>query len=73
VIALGKLGGHELNYSPTSISSFSTIRKRCPGRAREDPGQAALRIGQRLVELLRSGPRKAMPFASICGFGRRLK
>ena len=52
VIALGKLGGHELNYSSDIDLIFLYDPAELPRRPREEPGQAALRIGQRLVELM---------------------
>ncbi len=53
VFALGKLGGHELNYSSDVDLLYlydpETLPRATP---REEPPQAALRIGQRLTELL---------------------
>lgn len=52
VIALGKLGSHELNYSsdidPILIFDPDTM----PRRSRDDPGEAAVRIARRMVEIL---------------------
>ncbi|WP_227339961.1 bifunctional [glutamine synthetase] adenylyltransferase/[glutamine synthetase]-adenylyl-L-tyrosine phosphorylase [Sphingopyxis sp. P8] len=52
VIALGKLGSHELNYSsdidPILIFDPETL----PRRARDDPDEAAVRIARRMVEIL---------------------
>lgn len=52
VIALGKLGSHELNYSsdidPILIFDPDTL----PRRSRDDPGEAAVRIGRRMTEIL---------------------
>ncbi|OHD04818.1 bifunctional [glutamine synthetase] adenylyltransferase/[glutamine synthetase]-adenylyl-L-tyrosine phosphorylase [Sphingopyxis sp. RIFCSPHIGHO2_12_FULL_65_19] len=52
VIALGKLGSHELNYSsdidPILIFDPETL----PRRARDDPGEAAVRIARRMTEIL---------------------
>ncbi|MEQ1510836.1 MAG: glutamine-synthetase adenylyltransferase, partial [Sphingopyxis sp.] len=52
VIALGKLGSHELNYSsdidPILIFDPATL----PRRQRDDPGEAAVRIARRWVEIL---------------------
>ncbi|HMO77177.1 MAG TPA: bifunctional [glutamine synthetase] adenylyltransferase/[glutamine synthetase]-adenylyl-L-tyrosine phosphorylase [Sphingopyxis sp.] len=52
VIALGKLGSHELNYSsdidPILIFDPDTM----PRRARDDPDEAAVRIARRMVEIL---------------------
>ncbi|WP_244624534.1 bifunctional [glutamate--ammonia ligase]-adenylyl-L-tyrosine phosphorylase/[glutamate--ammonia-ligase] adenylyltransferase [Sphingomonas sp. So64.6b] len=53
-IALGKQGSHELNYSsdidPILIFDPETL----PCRSREDPQEAAVRIGKRVVELLQA-------------------
>ncbi|PAX08691.1 bifunctional [glutamine synthetase] adenylyltransferase/[glutamine synthetase]-adenylyl-L-tyrosine phosphorylase [Sphingomonas lenta] len=53
-IALGKQGSFELNYSsdidPILIFDPATL----PRRAREEPEDAAVRIGRRVVELLQS-------------------
>jgi glutamate-ammonia-ligase adenylyltransferase len=52
VIALGKLGSHELNYSsdidPILIFDPDTL----PRRQRDDPGEAAVRIARRMTEIL---------------------
>jgi glutamate-ammonia-ligase adenylyltransferase len=52
IIALGKLGGRELNYSSDLDLIFLYDPEALPRRAREDAGQAAVRIGQRIVEIL---------------------
>ena len=62
VIALGKLGGHELNYSSDVDLIFLYDPETLPRRAREDAGQAALRIGQRLVELLQKRTEEGYAF-----------
>jgi glutamate-ammonia-ligase adenylyltransferase len=53
-IALGKQGSHELNYSsdidPILIFDPVTL----PRRQREEPEEAAVRIGRRVVELLQA-------------------
>src|SRR5688572_5068445 len=54
VIGLGKLGGHELNYSSDVDLILLYDPAEVPRRAREDPDQAALRIAQRLVELMQA-------------------
>ena len=51
-IALGKQGGRELNYSSDIDPIFLFDPKTLPRREREEPGEAAVRIGQRIVELL---------------------
>jgi glutamate-ammonia-ligase adenylyltransferase len=52
VLALGKLGSRELNYSSDVdlILLFDPLTMPC--RQRDDPGEAAVRYGRRLVELL---------------------
>ena len=52
VIALGKHGSRELNYSSDIDPIFLFDPLTLPRRAREEPGQAAVRIGQRVIELL---------------------
>jgi len=52
VIALGKHGSRELNYSSDIDPIFLFDPETLPRRAREEPGQAAVRIGQRVIELL---------------------
>ncbi|QNM84102.1 bifunctional [glutamate--ammonia ligase]-adenylyl-L-tyrosine phosphorylase/[glutamate--ammonia-ligase] adenylyltransferase [Sphingomonas sabuli] len=51
-IALGKLGSRELNFSSDVdlILLFDPRTMPCAGR--DDPGQAAVRIGRRVVEIL---------------------
>jgi glutamate-ammonia-ligase adenylyltransferase len=53
-IALGKQGSHELNYSsdidPILIFDPETL----PCRPREEPDEAAVRIGRRVVEILQA-------------------
>jgi len=52
VVALGKLGSRELNYSSDVDVLFLYDPKTLPVRGREEPWQAGVRIGQRVVELL---------------------
>ncbi|MFL6777195.1 MAG: bifunctional [glutamate--ammonia ligase]-adenylyl-L-tyrosine phosphorylase/[glutamate--ammonia-ligase] adenylyltransferase [Sphingomicrobium sp.] len=52
VIAMGKLGSHELNYSSDVDLLLLFDPKTIPRRARDDPGEAAVRIGRRLIELM---------------------
>lgn len=52
VIALGKQGSRELNYSSDIDVLFLFDPRTVPLKPREEPDQGALRIGQRLVELL---------------------
>lgn len=53
-LALGKHGSHELNYSsdidPILVFDPATL----PHRPREEPGEAAVRIARRVVELLQN-------------------
>lgn len=61
-IALGKLGSRELNYSsdldPILVFDPATL----PLRPREDPTEAAVRIGRRVVELLQARDRDGYVF-----------
>jgi glutamate-ammonia-ligase adenylyltransferase len=52
VVALGKHGSRELNYSSDIDPIFLFDPETLPRRPREEPGQAAVRIGQRIIELL---------------------
>ena len=52
IIALGKLGGRELNYSSDLDLIFLYDPQALPTRPREESGQAALRIAQRIVEIM---------------------
>jgi glutamate-ammonia-ligase adenylyltransferase len=52
VIAMGKLGSRELNYSSDVDLILLFDPERLPRRDREDAGEAAVRIGRRLIELL---------------------
>ncbi|MDP8913793.1 MAG: bifunctional [glutamine synthetase] adenylyltransferase/[glutamine synthetase]-adenylyl-L-tyrosine phosphorylase [Pseudomonadota bacterium] len=52
VIALGKHGSRELNYSSDVDLLFLFDPATLPLKPREEPQQAAVRIGQRLVELI---------------------
>jgi glutamate-ammonia-ligase adenylyltransferase len=53
-IALGKLGSQELNYSSDVDLLLLFDPDHLPRRGRDDPGEAAVRYGRRLVELLQS-------------------
>ena len=61
-IALGKLGGHELNYSSDVDLVFLYDPLTIPLRAREDAGQAALRVAQRVVELIQTRTEEGFAF-----------
>ncbi len=52
VLALGKLGSRELNYSSDVDLVLLFDPAILPRRPRDDVGEAAVRIGRRLVELL---------------------
>lgn len=54
VIALGKHGGRELNYSSDIDPIFLYDPATLPHRAREEAGEAAVRIGRRVIELLQA-------------------
>ncbi|MEK6540591.1 MAG: bifunctional [glutamine synthetase] adenylyltransferase/[glutamine synthetase]-adenylyl-L-tyrosine phosphorylase [Pseudomonadota bacterium] len=52
ILALGKLGSHELNYSSDIDPILVFDPKTLPRRQRDDPGEAAVRIARRWVEIL---------------------
>jgi glutamate-ammonia-ligase adenylyltransferase len=52
VIALGKHGGRELNYSSDIDPIFLVDPKTLPHRERDDVAEAAVRYGRRVIELL---------------------
>jgi glutamate-ammonia-ligase adenylyltransferase len=52
VIAVGKLGSRELNYSSDVDLIMLYDPATLPRRARDEPGEAAVRIGRRVVDLL---------------------
>ncbi|MBX3562867.1 MAG: bifunctional [glutamine synthetase] adenylyltransferase/[glutamine synthetase]-adenylyl-L-tyrosine phosphorylase [Sphingomonas sp.] len=52
VIALGKLGGRELNYSSDVDLIYVYDPATLPRKPREEPDQAAVRIGNRLTEIV---------------------
>lgn len=52
VIAMGKLGSRELNYSSDVDLLLLFDSETFPKRSRDDVGEAAVRIGRRLIELL---------------------
>jgi len=51
-LALGKLGSHELNYSSDVDLILLFDPGTLPRRERDDPGEAAVRVARRMVELL---------------------
>ncbi len=53
-IALGKQGSGELNYSSDIDPIFLFDPETLPRRAREEPEEAAVRIGKRVVEILQA-------------------
>jgi len=52
VIALGKLGSHELNYSSDVDLLLLFDPEHLPRRERDDVGEAAVRIARRMIEIL---------------------
>ena len=62
VVGLGKLGGHELNYSSDVDLIFLFDPAEIPRRPREEPAQAALRIGQRLADLMQKRTEEGYAF-----------
>ena len=52
VIAMGKLGSRELNFSSDVDLMLLFDPVRLARRERDDPGEAAVRIGRRLIEIL---------------------
>ncbi|HVF83583.1 MAG TPA: bifunctional [glutamine synthetase] adenylyltransferase/[glutamine synthetase]-adenylyl-L-tyrosine phosphorylase [Sphingomicrobium sp.] len=54
VLALGKLGSRELNYSSDVDLILLFDPGRLPHRAREEPVEAAVRYGRRFIELLQA-------------------
>ncbi|HEV8408377.1 MAG TPA: glutamine-synthetase adenylyltransferase, partial [Sphingomicrobium sp.] len=52
VIAMGKLGSHELNYSSDVDLIFLFDPETLPRRSREEPAEAAVRVGRRIIEIL---------------------
>ncbi|NNM76950.1 bifunctional [glutamate--ammonia ligase]-adenylyl-L-tyrosine phosphorylase/[glutamate--ammonia-ligase] adenylyltransferase [Sphingomonas sp. ID1715] len=54
VIALGKHGGRELNYSSDIDPIFLYDPEVLPHRGREEAAEAAVRIGRRIIELLQA-------------------
>ena len=52
IIAMGKLGSHELNYSSDVDLLLLFDPETLPKRERDDAGEVAVRYGRRLIELL---------------------
>ena len=52
IVALGKLGSRELNYSSDVDLLFLFDPETLPVKPGEEPARAAVRIGQRLIELI---------------------
>jgi len=52
IMALGKLGSRELNYSSDVDLVLLFDPDTLPRRSRDDPGEAAVRYGRRFVELM---------------------
>jgi len=62
VIALGKLGSRELNYSSDVDLVFLFDSARLPLRPREDPGEGAVRIAKRVAEMLQKRTEEGYAF-----------
>jgi glutamate-ammonia-ligase adenylyltransferase len=62
IVALGKLGGRELNYSSDVDLILLYDPKTLPRKPREEPDQAAVRIGQRIVEILQKRTEEGYAF-----------
>ena len=52
VVAMGKLGSHELNYSSDVDLLLLFDPAALPRRPRDDVGEAAVRIGRRVIEIM---------------------
>jgi len=52
ILALGKLGSRELNYSSDVDLVLLFDPKTLPRRPRDEPGEAAVRYGRRFIELM---------------------
>ncbi|MEA3032736.1 MAG: [glutamine synthetase] adenylyltransferase / [glutamine synthetase]-adenylyl-L-tyrosine, partial [Sphingomonadales bacterium] len=61
-VALGKHGSRELNFSSDIDLIFLFDPGTLPRKPREEPGQAAVRIGQRLIELLQKRDENGFAF-----------
>jgi glutamate-ammonia-ligase adenylyltransferase len=62
ILGLGKLGGRELNYSSDVDLIFLYDPATLPTRPREAAEQAALRIGQRVIEILQKRTEQGYAF-----------
>jgi glutamate-ammonia-ligase adenylyltransferase len=62
ILGLGKLGGRELNYSSDVDLIFLYDPETLPTRPREAAEQAALRIGQRVIEILQKRTEEGYAF-----------
>ena len=54
VLALGKLGSHELNYSSDVDLILIFDPATFPRRERDEAGEAAVRVGKRMIELIQA-------------------
>jgi glutamate-ammonia-ligase adenylyltransferase len=61
-VALGKHGSRELNFSSDIDLIFLFDADTLPRKPGEEPGQAAVRIGQRLIELLQKRDENGFAF-----------
>ena len=73
VIAMGKLGSHELNYSSDVDLLLLFDPERLPRRERDEPARRRFGSGGGSSRSCRSAPPTAMSRGSICGCGRRRK
>jgi glutamate-ammonia-ligase adenylyltransferase len=62
IVALGKHGSRELNFSSDIDPIFLFDPATLPTKPREEPGLAAVRIGQRLIELLQKRDENGFAF-----------
>ena len=68
---IGKLGSRELNYSSDVDLIFLFDRRPCRAARARRPGEAAVRIGQRIVEILQKRTAEGYVARSTSGCGRR--
>jgi glutamate-ammonia-ligase adenylyltransferase len=62
ILGLGKLGGRELNYSSDVDLVFVYDPETLPLKPREEAEQAALKIGQRVIEILQKRTEEGYAF-----------
>ena len=69
VLALGKMGAHELNYS-SDIDLIVLFDPTSPAVTGTEPGMLFVRMTRGSSSCCRNAPSTAMCFASMCGCGR---